>query len=122
MVKTALLEVEELRKSIGKISLDHGTLARLASAEDKLNYFSVETKLQRFGDMTPSEVVVYQRVFGALTALASSPGSVRELIEMVFAEASKVGQVGPGINPDQRMGNNSQARLDLNETGTVTPR
>ena len=122
LVQEALREVEEVRESIGRGNLDNGTLERLDNVEDKLNSFSVETELQRFGDMPASEVVVYQRVFGALVTLAPSPSSARELIEMVFAEASRVGQNGSGINPDQRTGNHSQARLALDDTGALTLR
>ena len=122
MVQEALGEVEELREGIGKGNLDNDTLERLENAEDKLSNFSVETELQRFGNMTPSEVVVYQRVFGALATLASSPGSASELIEMVFVETSRVGQIDPGINPDSRNGNHSQARMALDDEGKLTPR
>ena len=122
LVQEAWRELEEVRKSIGKGNLDNGTLQRLDNAEDNLNSFSVETEMQRFGDMPPSEVVVYQRIFGALATLAPSPGSARELIEMVFAEASRVGQNGSGINTDQGTGNHSQARLALDDTGALTPR
>ena len=122
LVQEALREVDEVRKSIGQGNLDNSTLERLDNAEDRLNNFPVETELERFGDMPPSEVVVYQRVFGALATLAPSPGSASELIEMVFAEASKVGENGSGINPDQRTGDHSQARLSLGDTGTLTPR
>ncbi len=110
LVQEALLEVKEVRKSTGKGSIDNVTLERLAIAEDRLNSFSVETEPQRFGNMDPSEVVVYQRVLGALASLAPSPGSARELIEMVFEEASRVGQSGSGMNPDQRAGEHSLAR------------
>ena len=101
LVQEATLAIEEVRRSIGKTNLDNGTLERLVSAQDKLNNFSVETELQRFGDMPPADVVVYQRVFGALAALASSPSSARELIESVFTEVSKVEQDRLGISPDQ---------------------
>ena len=122
LVQQALREVEEVRESIGSDDIDSYALERLDNAEEQLNNFSVDTELQRLGDMPPSEVVVYQRVFGALAALAPSPGTARELIEMVFAEASKVGQNGSGINSDQRTGNCSQARLALDDTGTLKTR
>ena len=121
LVRQALREVEEIRKGIGKRNLDNGTIERLDSAEDKLNNLSVETEPQRFGDMPPAEAVVYQKVFGALATLAPSPGSARELIEMVFAEASRVGRDGSAIEPDQRTVNDSQARLALDDTGALTP-
>ena len=117
LVEKALREVEELRKSIGKNNLDNGTLERLDDAEDKLTNYSVETELNRFGDMTPAEVAAYRRVFGALTVLASSPGSVRELIEMVLAETSKSLQTDSSRNPDERTGNHAQARLEFAKHG-----
>ncbi len=122
LVQEALREVEEVRKTIGKGNLDNGTLERLDDAEDRLNSFSVETETQGFGDMPPSEVVVYQRVFGALATLAPSPGSARELIEIVLAEASGVRQDVSRIGPDQRTGSHSRTRLALDDTGTLAPR
>ena len=107
LVRQALREVEEIRKGIGKRNLDNGSIERLDSAEDKLNNFSVETEPQRFGDMPPAEAVVYQKVFGALATLAPSLGSAKELIEMVFAEASSVGRDGSAMDPDQRTVNDS---------------
>ncbi len=122
LVQEALREVEEVRESIGNDNIDKHTLERLDNAEGKLNNFSVETELQWLGDIPSSEVVVYQRVFGALATLAHSPGTARELIEMVFAEASRVGQNSSDINPDRRIGNYSQARLALDDTGTLMTR
>ena len=121
LIQQALREVEELRNSIDKRNLDNGTLARLDDAEQQLKNFSLKTELQRFGDMLPSEVVVYQRVFGALATLAPSPGSARELIEMVIEEARILRQNGSGIISDPWLGNHSQARLALDETGTLRP-
>ena len=120
LVQKALREVVELRKRIGKGNLDNSTLDRLNSAEDKLNTFSIVTEIESFGNLTPLEVVVYQRVFGALAALASSPSSARELIEMVFTETSGVGQIGSGRNPNRRTGNHSEARLALDDKGALT--
>ena len=102
LVREALREVEEVRKDIGKGNLDNGTLERLNDAADKLNSFSVDTETRGFGDMPQSEVLVYQRIFGALATLAPSPGSARELIEMVLSEASREAQDSSDIGPDQR--------------------
>ncbi len=112
LVQQALREVEELRNSIGKGNLDNGTLARLDNANHQLDNFSVETELQWFGGMTPSEVVVYQRVFGALAIRAPSPASARELIESLFAEASNGAQSSSGIQPNQ---------MDLDDKGALIP-
>ena len=109
LVKEALWEVEEVSKSIGKCNLDNGTLERLNDVTDKLNSFSVDTEMQRFGDMPQSEVAVCQRIFGALATLAPSPGSAREMIEMVLAETSGIGQDSSGVNPDRKDGNHSRA-------------
>ena len=122
LVQRASREVAELRESIDEGTLDNDTLDRLDSAEHKLTIPSVDTEQQRFGDLTPSEVAAYQRVFGALANLAPSPGSARELIEVVFAETSRVAQVDSGTDPDQRTGQEAQFRLALNDTGTLTPR
>ncbi len=100
LVRQALQEVEEIRNGVDKRKLDNGTIERLDSAEDKLNNFPVGTKPQQFGGMPPAEAVVYKKLFGALATLAPSPGSARELIEMVFAEASRVGRDGSAIESD----------------------
>ena len=117
LILEALREVDEVRKSIGKGNLDNGTLERLENAEDKLKSFSVEAEGQGFADIPQSEVVIYQKIFGALATLAPSPGSAREMIEMVLAEASGIGQDGSGISPHQKDGSHSKARLALDDTG-----
>ncbi len=122
LVQEALREIEEVRKSIGTGRLDNGTLERFKSVAGKLNSFSAETELQQFGNLPPSEAVVYQRVFGALATFAPSPGSAKELIEMVFAKVSSVGQKRLCMNPDQRTENHSQGRLPLDDSGPLTPR
>ena len=122
LIQQALREVAELRKSIGKGNLDNGTLERLDNAEHKLINLSVDSRQQRFSDLNPAEVVIYQRVFGALATLTSSPGSARALIELVFAKASRMAQVGSGTDPDQGTGDDSQVRLALDDTGALTPR
>ncbi|MDE2934611.1 MAG: ATP-binding protein [Chloroflexota bacterium] len=111
-VQEALREVGDLRKRIGKGSLDDDTLERLNTAEEKLNNFSTETELQPFGSIPFSEVVVYQRVFGALANLVPSGGSAREMIETVFAEASRVGQNGSDPEPEQEDRELNAATLD----------
>ena len=119
LVQEALREVEEVRRSIRKGSLDNGTLERLDAAEEQLGNFSGEPNMQWFTNMTSSEADIYQRVFGALATLASSPGAARELIEMVFSEASTVARIDSGLNEEQRTGNYFQARLALDDTGEL---
>ena len=102
LVQEALGGVEKVRKDIPKGDLYNGFTERLTKAEEQLKNYSVGTEVQRFGDMDPSEAVVYQRVFGALVALASSPGFARELIESVFVEATGVAQNGSGAEVDHR--------------------
>ena len=92
LIQEALRDVEEIRESIGKGSVENGTLARLDDVENRLSNFSAETKSERFGDMSPSDIDVYQRVFRVLATLAPSPGTARELIDLVFEEASRVGK------------------------------
>ena len=122
LVHEALRGVEDVRESIGKGSFNCSALARLDDVKDRLSNFSVETRSERFGDMPTSDVDVYQRVFRVLATLAPSPGSARELIDLVFEEASRVGQNGSGIDPDQCAGNRSQSQLEIDNTGALTPR
>ena len=61
LVQEALREVEEVRRSIHKGSLDNGTLERLDAAEEQLGNFSGEPNMQRFTNMTSSEADIYQR-------------------------------------------------------------
>ena len=108
LVREAFRKVQEVRKSLRKGNLDTDSLERLDTVEELLTGFSGQAKPQQFDNMTPSETVVYQKVFGALAALAPSPGTAKELIEMVFAEASRVERNGSGIELDQRAGYHSQ--------------
>ena len=113
LVLEGLREIAEVRKSTGKCNLDSGTMERLEDLEQKLLSFSSETEPPRFGDIPTSEVVAYQRVFGALATLAPSPNSARELIELVFAKASSKGQDNSGIGSDQETRKYFQAPLPL---------
>ena len=97
LVRQALRKVQEVRKSLRKGNLDTDSLERLDTVEELLTRFSGQAKPQQFDDMNPSEVVVYQKVFGALATLAPSPSAAKELIETVFAEASRVERNGAGI-------------------------
>ncbi len=108
LIREAFRKVQEVRKSLRKGNLDTDSLERLDTVEELLTGFSGQAKPQQFDNMTPSETVVYQKVFGALAALAPSPGTAKELIEMVFAEASRVERNGSGIELDQRAGHHSQ--------------
>ena len=108
LVREAFRKVQEVRKSLRKGNLDTDSLERLDTVEELLTGFSGQAKPQQFDNMTPSETVVYQKVFGALAALAPSPSTAKELIEMVFAEASRVERNGSGIELDQRAGHHSQ--------------
>lgn len=120
LVQKALREVEEVRNSIGTGQLDNDTLDRFKSVEDKLKSFSAETELQHFVNMPPSEIVVYQKIFGTLATLAPSPSSARELIEIVFAEASRMERNGSGINPDPGDRNPALERLALEDKERLT--
>ena len=108
LVQEALRRVHEVRKSLRKGNLDTDSLERLDTVEELLTGFPGHAKPQQFENMAPSEVAAYQKVFGALAALAPSPGAARELIETVFAEASRVERNGSGIDLDQRAEHHSQ--------------
>ena len=111
LVQKALRKVQEVRKSLRKGNLDTDSLERLDTVEELLTGFSSQAKPQKFDNMTPSEAVVYQKVFGALSALTPSPGTAKELIEMVFTETSRVERNGSGIELDQRAGLHSQTSV-----------
>ena len=118
LVREALREVEEVRKSIDKGNLDNCFVERLETAEEQLHNFSGEAKLQQFDNMTPKEVDVYQKVFGAIATLAPSPSSAKDMIELVYAEVSGVAQNGSGIEPTQGAEIHFQAQLALDDSGS----
>ena len=118
----ALREVVDLRKKISRDISDQGTLERLESAETKLNNLSVEPELQPFSGMPPSEVIVYQRVFGALASLLPSSGSARELIEKVFVEVSGRGQDEPLAALVRGTASDSRPQIALDDSGALTPK
>lgn len=121
LVQEALQEVEELRQNFGKGTPKDGAIERVDEVEDKLNRFSVDSRSSQFEDLTPTEVAIYQRVFGALTTLSPSPGSARKLIEMVLAEASVSNETGLTGVPDPQNGDRPQTRMKLGDVGALTP-
>ena len=100
LAREALRQIEGVRKTLRQGNLDTDSLERLDTVEELLTGFPGHAKPQQFDNMAPSEVAAYQKVFGALAALAPSPGAARELIETVFAEASRVERNGSGIDLD----------------------
>lgn len=121
LVQDALQEVEEVRKSIHTGNLGNGSIERLDTVEEQLSRFSDDVDLERFVDMTPAEVVAYQKVFGALATLAPNPGSAMKIIESVFAEASKASHDGPESGPCPKHGDHSQSLMALDDAGTLIP-
>ena len=121
LAQDALQEVEEVRKSIYKGNICNGSIERLDTVEEQLSSFSGEVELQRFGDMTPLEIVAYQRVFGALANLSPNPGSAMEMIESVFTEASRAADYGQNSEPCSENGSQSQARMALDDAGPLIP-
>ena len=94
LVQDALREAEEVQEVIARDNIDSETPEKLDQVVEKLNRFSGGVGPNPFSNLDPSEAVTYQRVFGALVALAPSAGSARDLIETVFAEASRASQNG----------------------------
>ena len=121
LAQQALEEVQDVREGIQKGNLDGDSLERLDSVEELLTNFSTGPQTKRFENITASEAVVYRRVFAALAALAPSPDTAMKLIELVFAEASRVEGTGADLKPDRRIGNRSQRRLGLDDAGALTP-
>lgn len=122
LARKAELELSALRTSIGNKPLPDGLLERLVDVEDSLANLTLSHGLERFHGMTRSQAVIYQNIFRALADLASSPGCAREMIEMVFSEASPVSQVNSGLNTHHATDNHSQARLALDDTGSLIPK
>lgn len=121
LVQQALQEIQDVRKNIHSGNLNGDSLERLESVEESLTNFSTGPEPQRFEHMTPAEAVVYRKVFAALAALAPSPDAAMKVIELVFAEASRVEGTGLGLIPARRIGNHSQSRLALDDSGALTP-
>ena len=121
LIQRALQELAEIRKSLGKLDSDNGIAERLNAFETSLSDLPIETQCYRFGDMAPSEAIVYQRVFGALAALVSSPGAAREVIELVFTEASRIESLNLRMIQDEVAADDSQGRLDVDAKGAITP-
>ena len=122
LVQRASREVAELRESIDETILNNNARERLDSAEHKLRDIAVDTNQQLFSELTPSEIAIYQRVFGALANLASSPNSARELIEVVYAETSREGRTDAASDTNQVVKQVATLRLALNDTETRTSR
>ena len=113
----ALREVTELRERARKGDLDNDTLQRIANVEHRLTNLPIDTQPEHFGASSSSEIAIYQRVFSALVTLAPSPSSARELIQMVFAEVSRVATNGLNGPPHQGAAKYSDGRQTTPETG-----
>ena len=121
LVHEAIEEVESIRDSIAAANLDNGSLTRLNAVEAQLSNFSSEEKLQRFDSLSPAEIAVFQRVFGALVTLAPSPGLAIELIESVLSEASKVNSTHSESHPDEKDAHHFQSQLLLDGSRRLIP-
>ena len=121
LAQQAARELSALRKSIGKRHLPDGVLDKLVAAEGKLADLEFDAELRHFQGMTRSQIMIYQNVFRALATLAPSPGSARDLIEMVVAEATTVSPVDDGLYPNRESDDHSQARLAVDDTGPLIP-
>lgn len=108
LIRRALQEAADVRNSIARIDSNGGIAERLCHYEASLEDMSSETQLQRFGDMAPSEILLYQKVFGALASLTPSPRAARELIERIFAEASGTDAVNLRTSQGQVTASDSQ--------------
>ncbi len=120
LVQDALQKLAVVRKSLGRSRLNSVPRKKIDDVEEKLRSFPVGTKNQRFGDLPLSEIVVYQRVFGALATLSASPGRAREVIEQVLVETARVRQNDSSVDPDQTTESDSHAWLALDDTRAPT--
>lgn len=121
LVQEALREVSELRNSVKSDTLDTSILKRLSSADNNLTNYSADDAQNPYGDLSHTEIAVYQRVFGALSSFADSPRSTKELIESVLTQASRVSQNGSASGADSKHEDRSQPRLALGNSGTLIP-
>ena len=122
LIRRALQEAADVRKSIAQVESNGDITEKLSHYEAILVDMSAETQLQRFGDMAPSEILLYQRIFGALASLTPSPRAARELIERVFAEASGIDGLNLRTHQGQVTESDSRGWLAMDAKGAVTSR
>ena len=88
-VEQALEQVTKAYHDIGPVGFGTEPNDRLSTVETKLRNFHANGKPFPLTGISPSEVDIYQKVFGAVAGMASSPLSAKEIIEAVIAQSSK---------------------------------
>ena len=81
-LKTGFYEgiIPSVRERVLASQFGSDSVARLDMVETKLNDFIAEPNYCPFGDMPPSDVGDYQKMFQALATVSSSPRTAKELM------------------------------------------
>ena len=96
LVRQALKQIPSVRERVLASRFGSDDVARLNMVETKLKDFSGEPKGCAFGEMSPSDVGDYQKMFQALATVSSSPRSAKELMAGILLLASGAEKNGTG--------------------------
>ena len=88
LVRQALKQIPSVRERVLASQFGSDSVARLDMVETKLNDFIAEPNYCPFGDMPPSDVGDYQKMFQALATVSSSPRTAKELMAGILLLAS----------------------------------
>ena len=88
LVRQALKQIPSVRERVLASQLGSDSVARLDMVETKLNDFIAEPNYCPFGDMPPSDVGDYQKMFQALATGSSSRRTAKELMAGILLLAS----------------------------------
>ena len=80
--------IPSVRERVLASQLGSDSVARLDMVETKLNDFIAEPDYCPLGDMPPSDVGDYQKMFQALATVSSSPRTAKELMAGILLLAS----------------------------------
>ncbi len=106
LVRQALKQIPSVRDRVLESQCGNDTVVRLDMVETRLNDFNGEPNYCPFGDMPPSDVGVYQKMFQALATLSSSPRAAKELMAGILLSASSAKNNGIG---DQQTGSHPES-------------
>ena len=94
IVREALDQIPLMREKVQGSQLGSDSIARLDMVETILGEFNGEPKCCPFEDITPADVVVYQKVFRTLATVSLSPRVAKELMAAVFRADSVIENSG----------------------------
>lgn len=111
LIERALAELEQIRPLLNNPSSNSIAIPPIEALEEQLNGYSAKPANGQFAGMDPAEAVVYQRIFGTLAALASTPRSALNIVEAVLDKASPGTKRYPDKPPDHEPGALKKWRL-----------